>query len=336
MKYGLVRLMTQNKTHISVAPMMDWTDRHCRYFHRLISPNAMLYTEMVTTGAILHGDRDRFLRFSKQEHPVVLQLGGSSPEELATCAKLAQDYGYDEVNLNCGCPSDRVQSGRFGAILMESPELVARCIEAMDKAVDIPVSIKCRIGIDEQDSFEFLENFVRQTSEAGCASYTIHARKAWLQGLSPKENREVPELNYGRVQAIKEAFPHLIFYLNGGIQNTDFILKNATIYDGFMIGREAYQNPYMLAEIEEKIFGNTITRSREEAALAMIPYAQAQYKTYGTPIKSITRHMMGLFQGLPGAKKWRRYLSENAHQDAENAQIIEHAMNAMNSARLAA
>ena len=357
------------KPHISVAPMMDWTDRHCRYFHRLISPNAVLYTEMVTTGAILHGDRDRFLRFSEQEHPVVLQLGGSSPEELATCAQLAQEYGYDEVNLNCGCPSDRVQSGRFGAILMESPDLVARCVESMEKAVDIPVSIKCRIGIDEQDSFEFLEDFVRRTSEAGCQSYTIHARKAWLQGLSPKENREIPALNYARVQAIKEAFPHLIFYLNGGIQNIDFIvnnLKNARSpkasscgstagsiapkekdpaitsrdddwggYDGMMIGREAYQNPYFLADIEEQIFSNTALKSREEVALAMIPYAEEQYKSYGTPIKSIPRHMMGLFQGLPGARQWRRYLSENAHTEASDARVIEKALEAM-SARKAA
>ena len=324
------------KTTISIAPMMDWTDRHCRYFHRLISPNAVLYTEMVTTGALLHGDAERFLRFDTAEHPVVLQLGGSNPEELAACAKLGQDAGYNEINLNCGCPSDRVQSGRFGAILMEDPDLVAACMAAMDKAVDIPVSIKCRIGIDEQDSFEFLEEFVAKTSAAGCKSYTIHARKAWLQGLSPKENREIPELNYERVQEIKKAFPQLTFYLNGGIQNIDFIQNNINTYDGFMIGREAYQNPYFLAQIEELIFRNTAILSREDIARAMIPYAQKQYAQFGTPIKSITRHMMGLFQGLPGAKIWRRYLSENAHLDETNAHVIEEALTAMGARQRAA
>ena len=324
------------KTTISIAPMMDWTDRHCRYFHRLISPNAVLYTEMVTTGALLHGDAERFLRFDTAEHPVVLQLGGSNPEELAACAKLGQDAGYNEINLNCGCPSDRVQSGRFGAILMEDPDLVAACMAAMDKAVDIPVSIKCRIGIDEQDSFEFLEEFVAKTSAAGCKSYTIHARKAWLQGLSPKENREIPELNYERVQEIKKAFPQLTFYLNGGIQNIDFIQNNINTYDGFMIGREAYQNPYFLAQIEEIIFRNTAILSREDIAHAMIPYAQKQYAQFGTPIKSITRHMMGLFQGLPGAKIWRRYLSENAHLDETNAHVIEEALTAMGARQRAA
>lgn len=295
---------------ISVAPMMDWTDRHCRYFHRLLSPHAHLYTEMVTTGALLHGDRDRFLRFSEAEQPVALQLGGADPAALAACTKMGEDYGYDEINLNCGCPSDRVQSGKFGACLMKEPETVAVCVAAMADAVSVPVTVKCRIGVDDSDDLSFLNNFVEHVSRAGCKKFIIHARKAWLQGLSPKENREVPPLRYDIAQKIKNEHQHLEIILNGGVKTSADIQANLNIFDGVMIGREAYQNPWLLAVIEREIFGNTAIISRESVARAMIPYIAEQDKLYGTPAKSITRHMLGLFNGLPGARGWRRVLTE--------------------------
>ena len=320
------------KPHISVAPMMDWTDRHCRYFHRLLSPHAHLYTEMVTTGAIIHGDRTRFLRFDPAEHPVALQLGGSDPENLAQCAKFGAEAGYNEINLNCGCPSDRVQSGRFGACLMKEPDHVAACVQAMGQAVDIPVTIKCRIGIDDCDDQVFLDAFVDRLVDTGCKTFIIHARKAWLKGLSPKENREIPPLDYARVQKVKEKYPALRVILNGGITKISEIQDHLKIFDGVMIGREAYQNPYVLAEIEREIFGASVMPARAEIARAMMPYARRQAEEFGTPIKSITRHILGLYQGQPGAKAWKQTLSTLPYKDGADETVIEAALVAVNNA----
>ncbi len=328
--------MTKKAPHIAVAPMMDWTDRHCRFFHRLLSPNAFLYTEMVTTGALLHGDRDRFLRFSEAEMPVALQLGGSDPADLAVCAKLGEDYGYNEINLNCGCPSDRVQAGRFGACLMAEPELVAQCVAAMTAAVSIPVTVKCRIGIDDSEEFSFLNKFVKDVSDAGCQKFIIHARKAWLNGLSPKENREVPPLRYEIAQQIKDAYPQIEVILNGGVKDVAQIQTQLNVFDGVMIGREAYQNPWLLAEIEKEIHGDSRIISRETIALAMIPYIDEQRQKHGTPVKSITRHILGLFNGERGARAWRRYLSENVHRENADGRIIEEALSALQPAAQAA
>lgn len=314
---------------VSVAPMMDWTTRHCRYFHRLISPNTMLYTEMVTTGALIHGERERFLRHSAEEYPLALQLGGSNPEDLSTCAKMAEDAGYQEVNLNCGCPSDRVQRGKIGAILMEDPDTVADCISEMVSAVKIPVTVKCRIGIDEQDSFEFLDTFISTVKAAGCETFIIHARKAWLEGLSPKENRTIPVINYDRVVKIKQTHPDLAISVNGDIKSVEHVQNHLKLVDGAMIGREAYQNPYILAELERSVFSNDNIMSREEIALAMIPYAAKQMRDYGTPIKSITRHMTGLFHEQDGSKKWRQLLSTLPHEDGADETVIEKALHSM-------
>ncbi len=314
------------KHPISVAPMMDWTDRHCRYFHRLISPNALLYTEMITTGALIHGNRERFLNFSKAEHPVALQLGGSSVDDLVIASKMGQDYGYDEINLNCGCPSDRVQKGKIGAILMKEPETVAKAVEAMIKAVSIPVTVKCRIGIDEHDSYEFLDKFVSIIKNAGCNDFIIHARKCWLQGLSPKENRTKPKINYARAAQIKAAHPELNISVNGDIITAQEVTYHLKTFDSVMIGRAAYQNPYILAEIEKSVFTNENVKSRIDIARAMIPYIEQQIKDYGTPVKSITRHMTGLFQGISGAKKWRQDLSTLPHNDGADAGVIDMAL----------
>jgi tRNA-dihydrouridine synthase A len=307
----------QTIAHIAVAPMMDWTDRHCRYFHRLLNPHAWLYTEMVTTGALLHGDRDRHLRFSPQEHPVALQLGGSDPKALADCARMGEDYGYDEINLNCGCPSDRVQNGRFGACLMAEPQLVAECVAAMKGAVSIPVTVKCRTGIDDCDEKSFLYRFVETVSKAGCDKFIIHARKAWLKGLSPKENREIPPLNYNLAYHIKKDFQNIEIIINGGISSIAEIRTHLPRVDGVMIGREAYQNPWILNEISKHIHDDIKYHSRETLAMAMIPYIEDQNRRYGTPAKTITRHMLGLFNGLRGARSWRRILMET--QDIEKA-----------------
>ena len=293
---------------ISVAPMMDWTDRHCRYFHRLLSPHSVLYTEMATTGAILFGDAERHLRFSPQEHPVALQLGGSEPDALAKSAKIGEDFGYDEINLNCGCPSDRVQKGKFGACLMAEPQLVADCVSAMSAVVKIPVTVKCRIGIDDCVDYEFLNTFIETVKAAGCNTFIIHARKAWLKGLSPKENREVPPLNYGLVAEIKQAHPDLTIDINGGINTIDLV-QSVSHLDGAMIGREAYQNPYFLNEIEQAFYGAP-KADRFEIARAMIPYIEDQQARFGTPVHTITRHTIGLFNGLRGARLWRQSLSD--------------------------
>ncbi|OZS43747.1 tRNA dihydrouridine(20/20a) synthase DusA [Photobacterium sanguinicancri] len=310
----------------SVAPMLDWTDRHCRYFHRLMSDHALLYTEMVTTGAIIHGKGD-FLAYNEEEHPLALQLGGSNPADLARCAKLAQERGYDEINLNVGCPSDRVQNGMFGACLMGEADLVAQSIAAMREVVDIPVTVKTRIGIDEQDSYEFLTHFISTVSEkSGCDDFTIHARKAWLKGLSPKENREIPPLDYPRVYQLKQDFPHLKMALNGGIKTFDEMDEHLKHLDGVMVGREAYQNPYIMAQVDQRLFGSTkpIIKQRELVE-AMYPYIERQLAN-GSYLGHISRHMLGLFQGLPGARQWRRHISENAHKAGAGIEVLQQAV----------
>ena len=309
---------------LSVAPMMDWTDRHCRYFHRLISPNVLLYTEMKTSGALLHGDHDRFLRYDESEHPVALQLGGSDPNDLAQCAKMGEDYGYNEINLNCGCPSDRVQKGKIGVILMTEPDLVADCVAAMRSAVNIPVTVKTRIGVDEQDDFEFLDKFITSVKSAGCEEFILHARKAWLHGLSPKENRTKPPINYARVKEIKDAHPELKISVNGEIKTTDQVTTHLKQFDSVMIGREAYQNPYILAELEKHVFKNNNVKTKTDVALSMIPYIEQQQNEFDTPIKSITRHMIGLFHKQKGAKKWRQTLSTMPHEENVSAHDVIH------------
>lgn len=320
-----------NKADIRIAPMIDWTDRHCRYFLRQISPNVKLYTEMITCGALLHGDVDRHLHFHDSEHPIALQLGGSNPADLAKCCEIAAPYKYDEINLNCGCPSDRVQSGAFGACLMKTPDKVRDCLRAMRSATDADVTLKCRIGVDEFESYDFLKAFIATTAESGCTEFIIHARKAWLKGLSPKQNREIPPLRYDVVHQLKQDFPELRFLINGGIQTLEQINEQLALTDGVMIGREAYQNPYILAEIERHIYGNESVLSRDEVALKMIDYARSEYERCGTAVKSIARHILGLYQGEKGAKAWRRTLSES-HKVAENHfDLIKDALDNMHS-----
>ena len=311
---------------LSVAPMLDWTDRHCRYFHRLLSQQTLLYTEMVTTGAILHGKGD-FLEYNEQEHPLALQLGGSNPADLAACAKLAGERGYDEVNLNVGCPSDRVQNGRFGACLMAEPELVADCVSAMKEVTDIPITVKTRIGIDDQDSYEFLTKFVSTVSEkGGCEQFTIHARKAWLSGLSPKENREIPPLDYDRAYQIKKDFSDLVIAVNGGITTLEQTKEHLQHLDGVMIGREAYHSPFILAEVDQQIFGlDTPIKKRSQVVEEMYPYIERQLSN-GASLGHISRHMLGLFQSMPGARQWRRYISENAHKKGAGIEVIQTAL----------
>lgn len=302
--------------------MMDWTDRHCRYFHRLITRRALLYTEMVPTGAILHGDRGRFLRFDPAERPVALQLGGADPDDLARATEAADPYGYDEINLNVGCPSDRVQQARFGACLMAEPDLVARCIAAMGRATERPVTVKTRIGIDDQDSYEDLTRFVGTVAEVGCRRFIIHARKAWLQGLSPKQNREIPPLDYERVYRLKADFPDLEIVLNGGVLTLEAAEEHLARVDGVMLGRAAYQNPYVLAEADARFFGDGAPVATRTAILdSMMPYVHREVAA-GVPVKSITRHILGLYNGLPGARQWRRHLSEAAHRSGAGPEVI--------------
>jgi tRNA-dihydrouridine synthase A len=292
--------------------MLDWTDRHCRHFHRLLSREALLYTEMVTTGALLHGDVPRHLDFGADEHPVALQLGGSEPGELAHCAKLGQQWGYDEINLNCGCPSERVQRGSFGACLMAEPQLVADCVKAMLDAVDVPVTVKHRIGIDRGEDFEFVRDFVGTVAQAGCQVFLVHARNAWLKGLSPKENREVPPLRYETVHRLKRDFPHLVFIVNGGITTTGQVERELQVLDGVMVGREAYHNPWWLASWDCAFFGAPGSDlTREEVERAMVDYMVEQSREHGTPWPNIARHMLGLRHGLPGARRWRQVWSDH-------------------------
>lgn len=297
---------------LSIAPMMDWTDRHDRFFLRLISRHTRLYTGMVTTGAIQHGPRARLLAFDPAEHPVALQLGGSDSAALAECARIGADLGYDEINLNVGCPSDRVQSGRFGACLMAEPELVARCVEAMRGAVDVPVTVKHRIAIDEMPEWETLDGFVDTVAGAGCEHFIVHARKAWLEGLSPRENREVPPLHYSLVHRLKAERPHLHITINGGIETLDAVAGQLERVDGVMIGRAAYQNPYVLADADRRFFGTEVAAPSRHAVIEGYCDYVARETAAGTPLISMTRHILGLFNGLRGARAWRRYLSENA------------------------
>jgi tRNA-dihydrouridine synthase A len=302
--------------------MLDWTDRHCRYFLRLITRHTLLYTEMVTTGALIHGDRERHLGFDPAEHPLALQLGGSSPADLAACARMAEDRGYDEVNLNVGCPSDRVQNGRFGACLMAEPILVAECVAAMKEAVAVPVTVKTRIGIDHRDSYEDLTGFVAAVTAAGCDALIVHARKAWLQGLSPRENREVPPLRYDVVERLKDDFPALPIAINGGVTTLAQAGALLTRLDGVMIGREAYQNPWVLAGADRVIFGDSNPSPSSHGVLeAYIPYVE-QNLSAGIPLNAMTRHILGLFQGRPGARAWRRHLSESAHLPGAGIEVL--------------
>jgi len=319
-----MELVENSPWRLCVAPMMDWTDRHCRFFHRLLSPHARLYTEMVTTGAVLHGDRERLLGFHDAEHPVALQLGGHDPGELARAARIGADLGYDEINLNVGCPSDRVQSGRFGACLMREPALVADGVAAMRAAVDIPVTVKCRIGVDEQDEYEDLHRFVEMQVAAGLEVLVVHARKAWLHGLSPKENREVPPLNYDRVFRLKQEFPQLTIVINGGITTTEAATTLGAAVNGVMLGRAAYHDPYLLATTEHAMFGTPLP-SRDEILLAMRDYIEARL-ALGNDLNHVARHILGLYLGLPGARAFRRHLSENMHRAGADFRVIENAI----------
>ncbi|WP_229381075.1 tRNA dihydrouridine(20/20a) synthase DusA [Shewanella psychropiezotolerans] len=316
-----------NRT-FSIAPMLDWTDRHYRYLARIMSTELLLYTEMVTTGAIIHGKGD-YLAYNSEENPLALQLGGSNPQDLATCAKLAAERGYDEINLNVGCPSDRVQSGRFGACLMAEPKVVAECVTAMKQVVDIPVTVKTRIGIDDQDSYEFLTEFVDTVSDVGCDTFIVHARKAWLQGLSPKQNREIPPLDYQRVYRLKQDYPKLHISINGGVKTLDECREHLLHIDGVMVGREAYQNPYILAEVDQLLCGsNKPVLSRDAVLEKFIPYIE-KHLVDGGRLNHITRHMTGMFQGEPGSRAWRRYISENAHKQGAGIEVIEQARKKM-------
>jgi tRNA-dihydrouridine synthase A len=312
---------------VSVAPMMGWTDRHARYFLRLITKHTLLYTEMVTTGALLNGDRTRFLRFHSTEHPLALQLGGSDPQALAQCTSIAEAAGFDEVNLNVGCPSDRVKSGHFGACLMAQPELVADCVAAMNATATVPVTVKCRVGIDEMDSYHAFQHFISTVAAAGCDIFIVHARKAWLKGLSPKQNREIPPLKYEYVHRLKKERPELTMVINGGIKTIESIQQQLQIVDGVMIGREAYHNPYMLSSVDKDIYldQHAAIKSREEIVLQLCDYIDRELAE-GVPLHSITRHILGLFQGCPGAKAWRRYLSENSHRADADSTVIKDAL----------
>lgn len=308
--------------------MMDWTDRHCRYFHRLLSRHALLYTEMMTTGALIHGDVPRHLGFNVQEHPVALQLGGSDPAELAHCARLGEQWGYDEVNLNCGCPSERVQRGSFGACLMAEPQLVADCVKAMADAVSVPVTVKHRIGIDKSESYEFVRDFVGAVSRAGCEVFLVHARNAWLRGLSPKENRELPALRYEIVHRLKRDFPGLTIVVNGGISTGAQVAEQLERVDGVMIGREAYHNPWWIAQWDGQFFADPAARGRTREAVEeqMTAYMVREAAAHGTPWSTVARHMLGLRNGLPGARRWRQVWSDHRlkEQDPRAVMVLAH------------
>src|SRR6476469_4193388 len=310
----------------SVAPMMDWTDRHCRVFHRLMTRRARLYTEMLTTGAILHGDRRRLLAFNTDEHPVALQLGGSSPADLATAAKIGEDFGYDEINLNVGCPSDRVKDGRFGACLMAEPALVAEGVAAMKRAVKIPVTVKCRIGIDDQDPETALDVLARGVIAAGADALIVHARKAWLSGLSPKENRDIPPLDYDRVYRLKRAMPDVPVIINGGIPGVDEARAHLDHVDGAMLGRAAYQEPWRLLSVDTDIFGEAAPHaSMQDALEAMMPYIEQQLAR-GTRLHSMTRHFVGAFHAVPGARAFRRHLAEQGVKPGAGLEVLRDAI----------
>jgi tRNA-dihydrouridine synthase A len=325
---GLMRAIDVIERRVSVAPMMDWTDRHCRYFLRRFSPCVLLYTEMIVAQAIVRGDRRHLLEFNPQEHPVALQLGGADPGLLAEAAAIGASFGYDEINLNVGCPSDRVQQATFGACLMARPRLVAECVRAMRGAVDIPVTVKCRIGIDDQDHWDFLRDFVAAIAEAGCGTIIVHARKAILKGLSPKQNREVPPLDYARAWRVKEEFPSLTVVVNGGLRTVPQVTEQLAHADGVMLGREAYHNPYLLPALHRAIYDDAFeTPAASTIAERMRGYAEREAAT-GTPLRAITRHMMGLFNGRAGARSWRRALSEGVSRGSPTPALIEEALRA--------
>ena len=307
---------------LSVAPMMDWSDRHCRFFHRLLSCKTLLYTEMVTTGALIHGDVARHLRHNVEEYPVALQLGGSDAADLAHCARLGQEWGYDEINLNCGCPSERVQRGAFGACLMAEPRLVADCVKAMVDVVDVPVTVKHRIGIDKTESYAFVRDFVGVISEAGCKVFVVHARNAWLKGLSPKENREVPPLRYELVHQLKRDFPQLTIAINGGITSNAQIAEQLREVDGVMVGREAYHNPWLMSEWDTHFYGEPASgQTRESVEQQMVEHMAREADLHGTPWSTIARHMLGLRHGLPGARRWRQVWSDHRLKSWHPAEV---------------
>jgi tRNA-dihydrouridine synthase A len=309
-----------------VAPMLDWTDRHCRYFLRLISQHAMLYTEMLTTGAIIHGDSDYHLQMNAFEHPVALQLGGSNPQDLAIASKMAAQYAYAEINLNCGCPSDRVQNGMFGAVMMKDVRITADCVAAMRDAVDLPITVKHRIGVDDYDSYDFLRDFVGTVAQSGCEVFLVHARKAWLKGLSPKQNREIPELNYASVYQLKKDFPQLDVIINGGVTTIEQSLAHLQHLDGVMVGREAYTNPYLLATVDQAIYGTTDPiKTRETIAEEFLEYVDNELSK-GTKLNAMTRHILGLFHGMRGARLFRRHISENAFKPAAGIEVLTAAL----------
>lgn len=310
---------------ISIAPMMDCTDRHDRFFLRLISPHALLYSEMITANAVIYGDAKHLLAFHPAEHPVALQLGGHVPEDLAKAASISEAFGYDEINLNVGCPSSRVKSGSFGACLMLNPSLVADCVAAMMAAVKVPVTVKCRIGVDDEDSYAALSHFIATVAKAGCKVFIIHARKAWLTSLSPKENREIPPLRYDIVHQIKHDFPHLTIVLNGGIKTLADVCNHLQQFDGVMIGREAYANPYLLADLERYIFQHESVLSRLEVMESLLPYIE-QELSQNTRLSSITRHIVGLYHGQKNGRLWRRYLSEHACRGDANLDVLRKAL----------
>ena len=311
---------------ISIAPMMDWTDRHYRYFMRLITRHTLLYTEMINANAITLGDAARFLKYDASEHPLAIQLGGSEPHALTLSAKMAEDAGFDEVNLNVGCPSDRVQAGRFGACLMAEPTLVAECVASMKESVNVPVTVKTRIGIDKQENYEFLYQFIETVANAGCETFIIHARKAWLNGLSPKENRTVPPLRYDIVRQVKQDFPTLKICINGGITDPRSVINEFDDLDGVMIGREAYHNPYSFATVDADVFGaKTTPMTRKDIIENYLPYIKMELAN-GTRLSQMTRHILGLFQGVPGARAWRRYLSEHSNKQNAGVNVIRDAL----------
>jgi tRNA-dihydrouridine synthase A len=310
---------------LCVAPMMEWTDRHCRHFHRLLSPHARLYTEMISTGALLHGPRERLLTFSAQQHPVALQLGGANPQELAACARYGADAGFDEINLNVGCPSDRVQHARIGACLMREPELVAECVASMRGAVDVPITVKCRTGVDDEDGYDFLRRFVATVAGSGCQVFIVHARKAILQGLSPAQNRSIPPLDWTRVCRLKADFPHLTFVVNGGLDNVEDIRQQLRCVDGVMLGRASYHNPWLLTELENALFQESFHSPRVTGRLdllkQLVPYVEEQIER-GARLHDVARHVHGLFNGCPGARRFRRHLSEHAHRQEAGADVL--------------
>jgi tRNA-dihydrouridine synthase A len=325
----------KNRWKLSIAPMMDWTDKHCRYFHRLLTQHTLLYTEMVTTGALLHGDVPRHLDFNHEEHPVALQLGGSEPADVAQAAKLGAQWGYDEINLNCGCPSERVQRGAFGACLMAEPQLVADCVKAMRDVVDVPVTVKHRIGIDKNENYEFVRDFVGTVAAAGCEVFIVHARNAWLQGLSPKQNREVPPLRYELVHRLKKEFPHLVIALNGGINTVELVQRELAQVDGVMVGREAYHNPWLMVEWDAQFYEDSTSRAgitRDSVEEQMVQYMEREAAAHGTGWYSIARHMLGLRHGQPGARLWRQVWSDHRLKTLPARQVWAQARAQMDAA----